>query len=686
MLKSYLAVALLLLTLAGGASAETRKLDNNEVKRIRRNLLPLPQEITFEKAALLDPTDVKIVISEGASEQERYARDVLASRLAELSGAAPDGGSFEIVLGLIDDDGRCVGRKLNESAAGLSQLPNAEQAYLIQPADDGKSIILAAHHGPGLYYAAATMSQLLTRGGGNTLIVPLATVMDWPDIEERGMWNFSDPGEWIPWMSEMKLNYGKMVATDLQKIVRGHPNRAVIDRDLMLEARLMGFNYLPFIMHLNFLHAYGLFREYPETAGVGESALAGRYFAHKIGSQHRVPCAANPILTDILTEWMADIASQGADEVSCWLTERPAQCGHVECRETGQFVLEARAFVTAWKRVKADYPDFIIRLFISTTSNERYHEVLAETPPEVKLERCCSTELERVPDLPRDRFVNPLFDHSARNGRWVAQYDVPVGAFGRVETPEFKVPCSSAHRIRDYVTQLADRGYSGAYGMMGWGSVGMETCGFNIAALAEWGWNRNGRTTREFAEAWAARNGFADPDAVGEWSELMGPVEFDVYDSDFPVCWSWRKAFDMIDNRELPIPGRGMFRYFRSEDDFQRKIDACERALAIARRFDTPHLANETAVVLSYVKLVHSVHDIARMVAAEDLGSLEKQEELRAALKRLTDAAKENGDTIRTWRAALGPEPWHYRVHDAIEAVATTADDINRLVAGKYLY
>ena len=65
--------------------------------------------------------------------------------------------------------------------------------------------------------------------------------------------------------------------------------------------------------------------------------------------------------------------------------------------------------------------------------------------------------------------ANPLFDYSAAAGRWVASYDVPVAANGKVDTPEFKVPQRSAHRIKDYVVQLVRRNYSGAYAMLAWG-------------------------------------------------------------------------------------------------------------------------------------------------------------------------------------------------------------------------
>jgi len=666
-------------------TAETATVNRREQQEWLRNLIPLPHEISIPEKAVLHPGGITIRVRKGADETEREAGRHLERLFEARTGAVPSGKEFEILLGVVDHEGKLEGIRI-DGVEKLRELPNSDQAYIIRPAGDGR-LVLAALNGKGVYYAAVTLRQLLEPYlTGESVSVPLAEVVDWPDMEERGLWNFPDPGEWIPWMSSLKLNYGKMVRTRLQKIERGKPNHAVIDGELMKKARATAFNYVPFILHLNFLHGYGLFRAYPELAGVGDGALAGRYFAHKRGNQHRAPCARNPLLTRILTEWMTDIASQGADEVSCWLSERPAQCGHKECREIGQFVLEARAFVNAWRETRKKYPDFTIRLFISTTTDERYYKVLAETPPEVKLERCCSTELERVRHLPRDLFVNPLFDRYAAEGRWVAHYDVPIGAFGRVETPEFKVPCSSAHRVRDYVTQLIDRHYRGAYGMMGWSNMGIETCGFNIHALAEWSWNRNGRTEREFAVAWATRQGYKNPEDVGEWSEIMGPIEFDVYESDFPTCYSWGKFVEMIDERRLPVPGEGMFRYYQTYESFDEKIADCRRALAVAETFDSPHLANETKVVLSYVRLAKYIYEIAERVASDDLSSLESQEKLKISLGRLEEAGKENAEAIRSWRAALGPEPWHYRVHDAIKAVRTTVEEIKQTIEGKYIY
>jgi hypothetical protein len=67
--------------------------------------------------------------------------------------------------------------------------------------------------------------------------------------------------------------------------------------------------------------------------------------------------------------------------------------------------------------------------------------------------------MDRVSHQPRDLFRNTLIDNAAATGRWVASYDVPIGAFGNVDTPEFKVPQYSAQRIRDFVGQLHERNF-----------------------------------------------------------------------------------------------------------------------------------------------------------------------------------------------------------------------------------
>jgi len=677
-LKKGIIICSIFLGITGLANAKVVNLKPKEEKQWFYHLLPLPHKIFIKKKNVLNPKDISIRLRKNAGEVEKNAVFELKQLFKEKAGIIPSGKKFEILIGVLDSRGRICNLPV-ANVKRIKEVPNNNQAYIIQPKGQNKLLITGLNE-KGVYYGVRTLYQLLEPViTANKVSIPLATVLDWPDMEERGLWSFSP--EWIPWLASIKLNYGTM-PTKLHKIIRDKPNRATINQELLQKAKLMAFNYVPYIIHLNFLDRRDLYKAYPELAGKGDSALAGRYFAHKQGSQHRVPCASNPILTRILTEWMMDIASQGAQEISCWLSERPAQCGCEKCLKEGQFAWEARAFVNAWREVRKKYPNFIIRLFISTTTNEKYYKVLAETPPEVKIERRCNMDSARVRHLPRDLFINPLFDYYAAHGRWVASYDVPYPANGAVETPEFKVPESSAHRIKDFVGQLIKRNYKGAYGMTGWYRMGKEICGFNYQALAEWSWNLNGRTEREFAIAWATREEYENPEAVGEWSELMGPVEFDVYDSDFPMCYSWGEAIKMVKEKNYPYLETGMFRYYSSAEDFDRKISICKRALKIAERFKNPYLANETRVVLSYVKLAKYIYKIALLNWENKLTTEEEKNQLNNLIKELKDAGRKNIEAIKQWRSALGPEPWHYRVYDAIKG---TKDTVSEIIAQAYL-
>lgn len=662
-----------------------RAVSPDELRSWTRHLIPLPQELAIEHKVVLKPDEVGVRLEPGAGDNGEHAAKELKTLFATKAGVEAAGAGFEIVIGLAR--GTEAGRDLSaEERRRLQSLPNRDQAYLIKPVGENR-LVLAALEPRGLYYAVRTLHQLLEPSlSPQTVSIPLAKITDWPDLEERGVWNFPKPEEWVPWMASLKLNFGKMAETKVNPIERGKPGSVTLNMDLYESARLQGFEYQPFLTHFNFLHGFGLFRAYPELAGRGDEALTGRYFAHKKGNQHRAPNAAHPLFRKLLAEWLRDFARQGISEVSCWLSERPGGDAGLETTAVGQDVMEVRALLAAYEEARKEHPDFTIRVFLSTVPSGRYYRVIAEMPEDMKIERACATMIERVMRLPRDLFRNPMLDSYATEGRWIASYDVPITANARVDTPEFMVPESSAHRVRDYVRQLIERKFRGAYGMMAWADNGKATCGFNVHALAEYGWNLDGRSEKEFAIAWATREGYQDPEKVGEWADLMGPIEFDVYDSDFPIAYSWGKYAEMVRQRRRPYLGEGVFRYYSSAKDFDRKIAISDRALTIAETFESDYLANETRVVRSYVRLAKGLYEVAELVATEDFRDLESQQRLRQALDRLGDAGEENVASIKNWRSALGPEPWHYRVHDAIKGTEDTVDAVTDFVTGRYFY
>ena len=164
-----------------------------------------------------------------------------------------------------------------------------------------------------MYYACQTLIQLLEPEMSSEQVhIPLAEVLDWPDMDERGLWNFPEPATWIPWLATLKLNYGKMASTQLHPIERGQRNRATIDREQFEAAQQRAFNYLPYILHLNFLHDCGLFRAYPELAGKGGRGVDWTLFRPQGGQiSTGLPALRRPLLVQIIQEWMEDIARAG---------------------------------------------------------------------------------------------------------------------------------------------------------------------------------------------------------------------------------------------------------------------------------------------------------------------------------------------------------------------------------------
>ena len=77
---------------------------------------------------------------------------------------------------------------------------------------------------------------------------------------------------------------------------------------------------------------------------------------------------------------------------------------------------------------------------------------------------------------------------------------------------------------------------------------------------------------------------------------------------------------------------------------------------------------------------------MTEVAEADYLADPANQDTLRASLADLKLAGEANTAAVRAWRGALGPEPWHARVHDALKAVETTTHEICSFVSERYLY
>ena len=196
-----------------------------------------------------------------------------------------------------------------------------------------------------------TLQQLIqSHAGPSTVVVPLATVTDWPDLAERGEWGGVGVKD-VAWFAERKLNLMESHA-GLAIDKDGH-GVATIDDNLLHAARLHAVKIVPIVTHLDYLGDSGIYGRYPELKGVGESASAPVY-DHPIAL-----CFSKPKSGEILAEWIASLAeAEGVTDISVWLSEYGGQCDCAACRKAAangapQHVLEMRAVGRAIELARA---------------------------------------------------------------------------------------------------------------------------------------------------------------------------------------------------------------------------------------------------------------------------------------------------------------------------------------------
>lgn len=496
----------------------------------RREVLPLPHELAIEQVRRLKPDAIRIRGRSGVSGLEHISVSTVVALFKEKTGVTPDGKEFEILIGLMDDKGRLEGIEVPQGAR-LQGVPNCDQAYVIQPIGE-KMLVVAALSEGGLYYGTRTLSQWLEAHLNKEVAeIPLAMVVDWPDLEERGFWHM--PVSLIPWLASMKMN--RFYVAHRFRVnssgIRPTSNYNERNEEVRREwtppyenARRYAAEVVPGPPHMDMweYECKGYKEAFPDLPGKGESARN----PFEQGYPQRVPCASNPDLVKILTIMMTNMAAQQASEVMVWMSEYPA--AHCECEKSvkeGQYRGEVRAALEAWREARQEgYPHLKLSIFLGrggVGSPPRYpdqeiKDIVASLPPEVTL---------RV-SLGCDGPDGRLLADFASKGRRIARMDVSSldGSSG-VDLGDYAF---SPSKIRHRMEQVAAGKYIGAWQFTPGGQTNTAT--FRIAndyllsALAEYSWNSKGRNVKEFAEAWAFRHGCKDPEEFAVFISVIRNV------------------------------------------------------------------------------------------------------------------------------------------------------------------
>ena len=652
---------------AGRADSQVQPVADQDAKKWLRWVIPLPKRVRLAGKLVLPASDIEMRLRSGATDVEQTARDELLGLIRKKTGVEQLDGPFLILIGVCDAQGKIDGVAV-PGAERLRGLKNDDQAYVIAPLP-ARGLAVTGLTERGVYHGVKTLQQLLEPGlikGQVTL--PVVAVLDWPDLAERGEWEFDDldAKRVVQYLADRKLNLLEV------RTIRAFDDngRGVPKTDLEghKNARLHAVKWVPFISHLNNLgDRTEIYKLYPHLEGQGPRAR------HPQHPNLVAPCASHPQFAQVLAEWLMSAGAEGVTDVNIFLTELEGgmqQCECDRCKGTSQFVLEAVACVRAWQIAREKYPQLRLRILLSQGSYDVNDQVLAAvTQPEVGITYYSG---RTTYDSSRDPMIYPLMADFAKRGRWLGCYPTLTAAH------RVACPWSGPQFIKFRMTEFVDKGL---VCMCGFAPSDNRFFDFNVTVAAEWSWNAHGRTEREFAAAWATRRGMTDPEKAADWAVMLGPVGWDVYGSKVPHNYFFGSAAAMVAKRRKPTLGKGMFRYFPAIKQMDDDLAVCEKALKLAEQLNDPALIGETRVIQGYVQIIKSIYVIADAVAGKKTLDEAQTRLLQDAFDALQAAGRQTTDALSAWANAVVPGYDVVGNRDAAGVTRQTVTDIGDALA-----
>ena len=647
------------LFLAGcGVFTRVEKISAVEASRWLCHVCPRPHQVKI--AGKVQVPACNVVVSETAlSGPGRKAAANLVAFLAGKSTGTPErvssgdsGKSFTVKLVL---GGEKSGWRQPSWAKKLAGLPNADQSYTIFPAGSD-TLVIAALSEQGLAYGITTLRQLIAPTvketlGGMVVTFPLMRVTDWPDIAERGMWGHSYDLNDVPWFAEHKFNLLEMYNRDRIIVAMGLTPEGKgfvkCDQRFIDTAYAQGVKCVPVIFHLDQFHKgqkglnsemLRMYEKYPELMG------KGRKYAKP--AEMDIPvCASNPKFVELLTEWFMGMLGYGhVNDVTVWLSEWVRSTHRCKCAEClkypSQNVSETAALVKAWKKAQGKYPCahlwILPGMVAETIPADNRAEILAIIPPDIGMH-----VMEYNYSLQMKPLVSKALEDIAARGGWIGAYPL-FQAYGSATFPYHNPTCLKCRLDEFYAKKV--RKFAGYTGL-----ASIALYDFGMAAAAEWGWNSNGRTPREFTFAYAVRKGMSDPDSFADWVEKLEPSAQIVHHNWMP------QRLAEADNSSLKrmirdfgtrnLDGWGLLGGVASTGELEQGIANCAACEEPAKKLAGEEWLAETRLIGAYLKelkLLPLVNDVVtgrnKLTGGEVKAEIEKTEkEVKMALDRWYD-------------------------------------------------
>jgi hypothetical protein len=301
--------------------------------------------------------------------------------------------------------------------------------------------------------------------------------------------------------------------------------------------------------------------------------------------------------------------------VDVWLAENlsgKGGCKCAQCAREDRNVLELETVLRAWRLAKERAVDFGLRVLTSEETYPSHKALFPKIPREVKLWYYHSLLTYTAMEKP---MITGETMKLADAGHWVGVCPSLVAHVG------FSEPFSSAQFVHYRVSEFVKRNMQG---IIGYPSPRVLYARFNVEAMAEWTWNPNGRAPREFAVAWAVREGSRHPEKFADWAEVHGAVAWDVYGSDWPAG-EQRKVpgpvADLLRKGALPKLGEvkwGLYPSpwgdFKIPAQLEAGVKSARQSVALAREIGLPEFLQESLVVQGYMDALKALHELKQMM------------------------------------------------------------------------
>jgi len=630
----------------------------NETQKWAIKCIPLPKQIHVEGSVSLELKDMFFQEPHNNHPVDKTIVSILKSIATGKKG-------FEIKLVLTSDQKDCP----PQIKKSLCQLKNKDQAYVIEPLtknDQFTGLLLVANTPTGLLYATRTFNQLCAGENPDEKIeIPKVKILDWPDLEERGEWGWNLPHDKFS-IAELKMNEIE-VHSNLGFNRDGSPF-ASQDLKFLQEAHQLGTKVVPIIKHLEQLAKTGLFKYHPEVTAVFEPGK-------ELPSDYQpAVCFSQPKSVELISGWMRQLLSYpGVDDINAWLAESDAPCFCENCIGQNSFQMQTKALVEAFEQVQPDFPNSHLRILLSQASYPVNDKVLEVIKPETRITYYSG---QKTYDSSRNPMIYPLLDNFTKKGGWLGVYPQLTNSWRSV------FPFSGAHFIKARMSEFVNKGLSS---LSGYATPSNCYYDFNIAATAEWSWNSNGRTEKEFAKAYATRIGIKNPDLYSQWVDEIGPIGWSIAGSRIVESFIFAAGGQVfidgfIEDGKLFTEenltfGKGILSEFRYSEVLDENIAKAKMVLDLAREIDEPVVVLESQSVhgvLQFVKFIKEYYDVFNQPE-----SFKRNSQLKSILQNVDETAKQLTISLHDWALITNPvdrENLHYRVRDSIDFASTIAE------------